>query len=358
MQVKKSTSSSLAPLAPLAPAAPAARASAKATVRKASAASSPPDAPLHPPSRQRAVLGQLSDMDLRLLQVFKSVAECGGMSAAELELNIGTSTVSRHMKDLETRLGLTLCRRGRAGFALTAEGQRVYDETLRLLSAVDAFRSSIDDIHRRMGGRLEVAVFDKTASNPAAHIGAAIALFARLAPEVSLQMHVAAIPAIERGLMDGSLHVGIIPAHRLSQSLVYTNLFTETMLLYCGAQHPLFGADHSALTWETLRAYQFAGLGYHSPNMQLSHSARLPRKATGFDQESIATLILSGRYLGFLPDHYAESFHRQGLMQAVQPAQFVYPCQFVSVLRKSPQPPRAAQAFAQCLVQAHGDTLP
>ena len=83
--------------------------------------------------RPRALLGQLADMDLRLLQVFKSVVECGGLSAAELELNIGTSTVSRHLKDLETRLGLTLCRRGRAGFALTLEGQRVYDETLRLL---------------------------------------------------------------------------------------------------------------------------------------------------------------------------------------------------------------------------------
>ncbi|MBA4114833.1 MAG: LysR family transcriptional regulator, partial [Verminephrobacter sp.] len=109
-------------------------------------------------------------------------------------------------------------------------------------------------------------------------------------------------------------------------------------------------------TWESLRAYQFAGLGYHSPNMELSHSTRLPRKATGFDQESIATLILSGRYLGFLPDHYAESFERQGLMQAVLPAQFHYRCQFVSVLRKSPQPPRAAQAFAQCLLQAHGES--
>jgi DNA-binding transcriptional LysR family regulator len=258
------------------------------------------------------------------------------------------------MKDLETRLGLTLCRRGRAGFALTAEGQRVYDETLRLLSAVDAFRSSIDDIHRRMGGRLEVAVFDKTASNPAAHIGDAIALFASQAPEVSLQMHVASIPAIERGLIDGSFHVGIIPAHRTSQSLVYADLFAETMLLYCGARHPLYGTDHAALTWESLRAYQFAGLGYHSPNMELSHSTRLPRKATGFDQESIATLILSGRYLGFLPDHYAEGFERQGLMQAVLPAQFHYRCQFVSVLRKSPQPPRAAQAFAQCLLEAHG----
>ena len=63
--------------------------------------------PPHPSPKHRAVLGQLSDMDLRLLQVFKSVVECGGMSAAELELNIGTSTVSRPIKDLETRLGLT-----------------------------------------------------------------------------------------------------------------------------------------------------------------------------------------------------------------------------------------------------------
>ena len=309
--------------------------------------------PAAAPAKHRAVLGQLSDMDLRLLQVFKAVVECGGMSAAELELNIGTSTVSRHMKDLETRLGLTLCRRGRAGFALTAEGQRVYDETLHLLSAVDAFRSSIDDIHRRMGGRLEVAIFDKTASNPAARIGDAIARFSSQAPDVSLQMHVASLPAIERGLIDGSFHVGIIPAHRTSQSLVYADLFTETMLLYCGAQHPLFGQDHAALTWDGLRAWQFAGLGYHSPNMELSHGARLPRKATGFDQESIATLILSGRYLGFLPDHYAESFERRGLMQAVAPQQFFYRCQFVSMLRRSPQPSRAAQAFAQCLLDAH-----
>ena len=44
---------------------------------------------------------------------------------------------------------------------------------------------------------------------------------------------------------------------------------------------------------------------------------------------------------------------RQGHMQAVQPAQFRYACQFVSVLRRSPAPARAVQTFAQCLVQAH-----
>ncbi|MBS0492391.1 MAG: LysR family transcriptional regulator [Proteobacteria bacterium] len=303
--------------------------------------------------RPRAVLGQLADMDLRLLQVFKAVVECGGMAAAELELNIGTSTVSRHVKDLETRLGMTLCRRGRAGFALTPEGQRVYDETLRLLTAMQGFRDSIDDIHARMGGQLAVAVFDKTASNPAARIHAAIAAFAAQAPHVQLQLHVGSINAIERGVIDGSFQVGIIPAHRSSQSLVYADLFGETMLLYCGAGHALFGAAHEALDWEAVRRYPFAGLGYHSPNMELSHEALLTRAATGFDQESIATLVLSGRFLGFLPDHYAESFVRQGRLQAVRPDLFHYHCQFVSLLRRSPAPSRAALLFQQCLVEAH-----
>jgi DNA-binding transcriptional LysR family regulator len=303
--------------------------------------------------KSRAVLGQLSDMDIRLLRVFKSVVECGGMAAAELELNIGTSTVSRHVKDLETRLGLTLCRRGRGGFAVTTEGQQIYAETLRLLAGVEAFRSSVDEIHRRMGGQLHIAVFDKTASNPQAHLGAAIALFSDLAPEVNLQLHVAPINAIERGVMDGQYQVGVIPGHRSSDSLVYEELFAETMLLYCGAEHPLFNADTQAMEWDAVRAHQFAGLGYHSPNMEISQQVRLPRKATGFDQESIATLILSGRYLGFLPDHYADGFVHAKRMRAIQSSLLRYDCDFFGIVRRSPQPSRVTRAFYQCLVDAH-----
>lgn len=304
--------------------------------------------------RARAVLGQVSDMDLRLLQVFKAVAECGGMAAAELELNIGLSTISRHVKDLETRLGLVLCRRGRAGFALTVEGQRVYDETLRLLAAVEGFRAGVDDIHQRMGGRLAIGLFDKTASNPQARIAQAVAAFRTQAPDVALELHVGTIQAIERGVMDGSLAVGVIPAHRSAASLRYDRLFGETMHLYCAPGHPLFDAAAARLDWDGLRRRgDFAGLGYHSPNMALAHARGLPRAATGFDQEAIATLILSGRFLGFLPEHYAEAFVRQGRMRALQPERLRYACDFVGVLRRSPRPPRAALAFHQALLAAH-----
>lgn len=307
----------------------------------------------NPPPARRSPLGQLSDLDIRLLRVFKTVVECGGMTAAELELNIGTSTVSRHIKDLETRLGLTLCRRGRAGFALTSEGDRIYQETLRLLSAIDGFRSEVDDIHQRMGGELAIAVFDKTASNPRCRIPDAIARFGEKAPDVGLSLHVAPLNAIERGVIDGAFQIGVIPSHRASESLVYYPLFDETMRLYCAPGHPWFADQKSAPGWDALKAQRFAGLGYHSPNMELAHGHRLSRAATGFDQESIATLILSGRYVGFLPDHYAEGFVRAARLRAVNPEVLTYQANFVAILRRSPQPSRATRVLVDCLIEAH-----
>jgi DNA-binding transcriptional LysR family regulator len=298
-------------------------------------------------------LAQLGDTDLRLLKVFKAVADCGGLTAAALELDIGVSTVSRHVKDLETRLGLSLCKRGRSGFGLTLEGQQAYEQTSKLLGAVNAFRNGIEDIHGQMGGRIEVALFDKTASNPAARIGRAIDAFVQRAPGVTLHVQVATIGAIERGLLDGSLDIGVIPAGRESAGLICEALFDETMLLYSGARHALSSPASRELDWESLRAHPFAGLGDHSPNRELSLRAGLRHAATGLDQEAIATLILSGRFLGFLPDHYGAGFVRSGQMQVLNPRLLHYRCRFVCARRRAPTTNRATLAMRECLLAAH-----
>ena len=189
-------------------------------------------------------------------------------------------------------------------------------------------------------------------------VGQAIALFSERAPEVELHVHVAPINAIERGVIDGQFQVGVIPGHRRSASLTYDVLFDETMYLYCGASHAFFRTPVIDLGWEGLAQQQFAGLGYHSPNMDLSQQMHLPRKATGFDQEAIAHLILSGKFLGFLPDHYAAGFEQQGLMRALNPAVLRYACSFLGILRRSPEPSRAARVFQACLVEAHNGLAP
>ena len=68
----------------------------------------------------------ISNADLHLLRVFLSVVESGGFSKAQIALNVSQSTISTQMIDLETRLGMRLCRRGRSGFALTEEGHELF----------------------------------------------------------------------------------------------------------------------------------------------------------------------------------------------------------------------------------------
>lgn len=302
---------------------------------------------------KKALLGQVSDSEIRLLRIFKVVVECGGLSAAELELNIGRSTVSRHLKDLETRLGLVLCRRGRAGFALTPDGQRVYDGAQRLLDAMDGFRNDVSEMHAELVGTLSIGLFDKTITNPQAHIDQAIRDFRGTAPSVALDFTVASLNEIESGVIDGRLHLGIVPDHRRSDSLDYLELFDETMYLYCGRQHPLFGRDHARLAWDELQACDHAALAFHSPNMEATHRFSLRRQATASDQEAIALLILSGRYVGFLPDHYAEAFVRDGLIERVAHPECMYGVRFVAITRRSPEPSRPVRAFLDALAGAH-----
>lgn len=300
-----------------------------------------------------APASHLSDTDLRLLRLFQSVARCGGLTAAESELNIGRSTISRHLKDLETRLGATLCHRGRSGFALTDEGMRVFEAADRLLAAVGHFHTEVEEINDRLRGRLRLALFDKTATNPNSRIAAALGDFARRAPAVELELHVAPTHQIEAGVIDGAWQLGIIPTYRPSPALDYLPLFDEQMYLYCGREHALFARRDAAGGERVIWSQRYAGLSFHSPNMDTGNRFEFTRAAQASDQEAIATLVLSGQFIGFLPDHYAAAFEAQGLMRALYPKRFAYTCQFAAIYRRSPPPSRLLEIALASLRGAH-----
>lgn len=304
-----------------------------------------------------AVLGQVADVDIRLLRVFRAVAESGGLAAAERELDIGRSTISRHLQDLETRLGVTLCSRGRAGFALTQEGDQIYAAALRLLANIESFRVEVNEVGQRMAGNLTLAFFDKLATNPDAKISEAIKLMDARAPDVTLEIFTEPLNTIEQGLLEGRYQIGIVPQHQPAASLDYRPLFKEHMFLHCGQEHPLFYLSEKAIAATDLSSFHYAGLGYRSPNMDTSHALNLNRHATVYDQESIATLIMSGLYIGFLPDHYAWSFVEQGKIRRIAPDTHHYEVRFAASYRSTPNPTRVTEAFLRCLQEAHGSTV-
>ena len=90
-----------------------------------------------------------------------------------------------------------------------------------------------------------------------------------------------------------------------------------------------------------------------TPNMEIGNRLGMTRHATGYDQEAIAMLILSGRYIGYLPDHYAEQFIGMDTMRLIGANTFHYTCEFSAILRQSPRASRVVATLLECLRQAH-----
>jgi len=303
---------------------------------------------------RRAMIRNLSDVDIRLVRIFITVSECGGFAASELELNVGRSTISKHISDLELRIGLTLCNRGPSGFSLTPEGEMVLEAARKLLASIDGFQSEIDNIHTHLTGTLSFGVFDQSSTNPAAHIHTAIRNYDLVAPDVSLDITVGPPGMLEARVTDGTMNLAIVPIHRKSSLLHYVPLYEEKMSLYCGVGHAFFDRcpDTPAAALD-LTAYKYAGYEFNSPNLYAGEQLGIERSAKVHEEEALSLLIQSGRYLGFLADHVAEAFMRDDLVRPVAPAQASYVSTFAMIMRKRPKPDRKTHEFAECLKAAH-----
>lgn len=303
---------------------------------------------------RRALLSSVSDVEIRLLRVFITVAECQGIAASELELNIGKSTISKHIADLEQRIGLKLCNRGPSGFGLTPEGETVLGLARKLLGRIDDFQSGVDNIHRNLTGTIKIGIFDQSTTNPNAQVHEAIRMYDRLAPDVSLNITLGTPSSLEARVTDGSLDLAIVPMYRSSSALRYNRLYREKMTLYCGYGHDLYGIDQpSNARLPDLSAYKYAGYGFNSPNLTAGRKLGLRRTAQVQEEEALALLIQSGCYLGYLADHVAANFRTEGKVWPVYPERTSYQTDFGAVTRKRPEPNRKTATFLDCLKNAH-----
>ncbi|MBP2312662.1 LysR family transcriptional regulator [Azospirillum soli] len=306
-------------------------------------------------SKQPRPLTGVNDADIRLLRVFKTVVECEGFSAAEVELNISRAAISLHMADLERRLGLRLCRRGRAGFLLTDEGRLAYEATLRLLAGLESFRSEINAAHRRLRGELNIGITDNLVTMPQMRVTNALRGLKQQGPEVRVNIRMIPPNEIERGVLDGRLHVGVVPTRRVLPGLERFTLYEEESRLYCGQKHPLFDAAPDAVTRAAVEAADAVAPAQAEQAPEAAGiQQRLNTTATATDREGVAFLILTGCYVGFLPTHYARQWVERGAMRALLPDSYRYAQNFHTVTKKGAQPNLVLERFLSLLKGTEG----
>lgn len=255
--------------------------------------------------RKNVFTGQVSDLDLRLIRVFQTVVECGGLSAAQTVLNVGCSTISKQLTDLETRLGMRLCHRGRSGFYLTQQGLQVLTYARELMSATEEFKRGISTINDRLVGQIEIGVIDYSISDDNCPLITAIKTYRELAPGVSANLTIGTPSELERGVIDGKLHIVIIPDYQRLTGLQYSRLYEEEVGLYCGGSHPMALAlrEGRELTEEEVCQYELVYRGYYEGENVRSRKHKFPMGSTAYQTEAVLALVKSGVFLGYYPTH-------------------------------------------------------
>lgn len=267
-----------------------------------------------------ASLKQLSDVDLKLLRIFCEVVQQGSFASAQVRLNLSQSAMSEYLKTLELRLGMRLCNRGPGGFKLLKEGEEVYHAARRLFEAVDNFKSEVQIIDQGLSGELLLLIQDEIINNPSCRVQQAIEDFtAEAGRRVRLNVEVVQGFHLVGHVAEGRAHLGIGLQHVKVKKLLFEPLFQEKMSLYCASNHPLFDLPDEALTDDRIEQYPYSSRGHLVPK----DFSTLEQATNGADiahgAQAHALLVLSGRDLGLLPDHFAAPFVERGRLRAIRP---------------------------------------
>lgn len=293
------------------------------------------------------MIGNLHDIDIKLLRIFHAVAKSGGFTAAQAELNIGRSAISNKMSQLEKRLGMHLCERGSSGFQLTDQGHVVLLATKELFDSLEKFKSDIADAENKITGSLNIGIADSTVSLPEPHIYDAIRMLHEISSNLKLSIHIGSNDELTSRLLDASLHFAISPFFRKYDTLQYTPLFTEEQALYCSHQHPLSSKSDEIIKNSTLAEYAYANWDGNINRDEFLfnniHSSLTPTL------EGAAYLILSGCYISHLPTHYADQWERTGEMQRVNTVQNTRQMPFDIAQKRGITPPLIVKKYLEIL---------
>lgn len=303
-------------------------------------------------------LKQVSDLDLRLLRVFVQIVDQGSFAGAQAQLNISQSVLSENLKSLEIRLGVRLCERGPGGFKVLPEGIEVYRAAKRLFGAVEDFKGDLSHIAGGMAGELVIALEDDILSNPACEVADAMRDFNEAPGRKRVRFRIeqmAGYQAITH-LAEGKAHIALTVSRVRVPRLLRLSLFLERRHLYCARWHPMFHQSDELTTDDEIAHFSYANRGHLEPDAfgveGLSRTGDI-----GLGAQPHLALVLSGRNIGFIPDHVARPYVETGDLRLVRPEATVVEDEVAAIFRAKDRNVAMISRFLESLAVSHHKSM-
>lgn len=249
------------------------------------------------------MLNRLQESDIKLLRVFFAVASCNGFTAAEPVLRMQRPNISAAIKKLEERLDLILCQRGRGGFQLTKEGEVVYQETKRIFNTFDNFVFNLKSLHDDYSGHITLVVQSSLSASLMAAVAKAVKSTMNKFDDIHVNIQTRQYQEIEHVALSGECHLVLSCYDLVKPESVNFNAINSAVTgkLYCAKSHIL--AKVQDLKEINLEEFPAVGMSGLSSGNYVRDGKRLSVKTWSDCWESCRSAILTGEYIGLLPDY-------------------------------------------------------
>ncbi|MCP2332450.1 DNA-binding transcriptional regulator, LysR family [Actinoalloteichus cyanogriseus DSM 43889] len=191
-------------------------------------------------------------VDTNLLRTFLAVARTGNFTRAGLELHVVQSTVTSHVRALESELGVRLLDRLPSGARLTQVGRRVAELARGVLDAEHQLL-----LGARGGDVVEgEVVIGATESVCAYRLPPVVAGLMTSFPDLRVRLHPLGTAAALRELSraDGGVDIALVLEEEVAGDHAVTRIGREPVALVAGAEHPAASGPQS---WHDLAGYTY-----------------------------------------------------------------------------------------------------
>jgi DNA-binding transcriptional LysR family regulator len=191
-------------------------------------------------------------MDLHQIEIFCTLIKLRSFSRAAEASYLTQPTVSGHIKNLETELGVRLLDRLGKRVVPTEEGEILYRYGQKLLVLRDHARQEIEAVSGRMSGLLKIG----GSTIPGAYIlPAFIGAFKKEYPSLSIQLMIDDTAKVAQAVKDGELCIGVVGA-RVSDGHLESHAFlTDELVVAVPPGHPW--AHKKGIPVEALKSEPF-----------------------------------------------------------------------------------------------------
>ena len=164
--------------------------------------------------------------NLKQLEAFAAVVECGSFTAAAKKLYLAQSTVSGHVAALEKDIGVPMIvRSGKRKIILTEEGRRVYAHAKAILQSCDQLSL---ELYERTSMELVLAASTIPMSFLLPEL---IASFAVQMPQCRFVLRGGDSARVHEQVLDGDAQIGFVGAVSNRQELTYELLREDRLVL-------------------------------------------------------------------------------------------------------------------------------